>query len=98
MPWVGLEAVILEVPDHTHFLFSFDKCGTFLICRCIHYFRQILPTSNAMRTPELAIMHGLTVDACSRGLHFRSGSRTSGKGFICMKVWGLGLLILSDFS
>ena len=28
----------------------------------------------------------------------RGGSRISGKGFICIKVWGFALLILSHFS
>ena len=28
----------------------------------------------------------------------RGGSRISGKGFLCIKVWGLALLIFSYFS
>ena len=30
-------------------------------------------------------------------LQIRGGSRISGKGFICVNVWGLALLILSNF-
>ena len=63
------------------------------------------PQSGVKHSTTEPMRSRLNFDGCFKNVKsfsvsegFRSGSRICGKGFVCIKVWGFALLILSHFS